>query len=134
VVGVGPAPTTINMANETDTLQWRSEAMIILDRVTTAERRFCRSTSVNKITMLAAADELQAATTDASVWLTANPCPDVKLRERVAWMLNTCAEVAFTAQRAVTDPAANTKTVMDRLRYLLTIFDFDSSDLDAGYG
>jgi hypothetical protein len=108
--------------------------MTVLNRVTAAEERFCRSTSVNKITMLAAADELQSATTHATVWLTANPCPDVDLRERVAWMLNTCAEVAFTAQRAVTDPTTNTKAVMDRLRYLLTIFDFDSDSLDAGHG
>jgi hypothetical protein len=122
------------MAREPDTLQWRCEAITVLNRVTAAEGRFCRSTSVNKITMLAAADELQAATTHATGWLTANPCPDVDLRERVAWMLKTCAEVAFTAQRAVTDPAANTKAVMDRLRYLLTIFDFDSDSLDAGYG
>ena len=128
-----PPQLSIMTTNETDT-QWRSEAVRMLDRVTAAERRFCGSTSVNKITMLAAADELEAATTHATVWLTANPCPDVQLRERVAWMLNTCAEVAFTAQRAVTDPSANTKAVMDRLRYLLTIFDFESSGLDAGYG
>ena len=123
----------MTMANETDT-QWHSGAVNVLDRVTAAERRFCGSTSVNKITMLAAADELQAATRRATVWLTANPCPDVELRERVTWMLNTCAEAAFTAQRAVTDPAANTRAVMDRLRYLLTIFDFDSDDLEAGCG
>ena len=108
--------------------------MTVLHRVTTAERRFSSSTSVNKITMLAAADELQAATTHATVWLTGNPCPDAKLREYVAWMLNTCAEVARSAQRAVTDPSVNTKVVMDRLRYLLTVFDFDSGRLDAGFG
>ena len=128
-----PPPPSIIMANQTDT-QWRSEAVNVLDRVTAAERRFCGSTSVNKITMLAAADELQAVTSHATVWLTANPCPDVELRGRVAWMLNTCAEVALTAQRAVTDPTANTKAVMDRLRYLLTIFDFESDGLDARYG
>ena len=82
------------MAPESNTLQWRFEAMTP-HCVTTAERRFSASTSVNKITMLAAADELQAATTHATVWLTGNPCPDVKLREYVAWMLNTCAEVAL---------------------------------------
>ena len=76
------------MARDLDTVQWRSEAIGVLGRVdTAAEQRFCRSTSVNKITMLAAADELQAATTDATVWLTSNPCPDLKLRERFAgWM------------------------------------------------
>jgi hypothetical protein len=121
------------MAPESNTLQWRFEAMTVLDRVTTAERRFSASTSVNKITMLAAADEMQAATTDATEWLTGNPCPDVRLREYVSWMLNTCAEVARAAQRAVTDPEVNTRAATDRLRYLLTVFDFDS-ETDAGYG
>ncbi len=122
------------MAPELNTLQWRFEAMSVLGRVTVAERRFSTSASVNKITMLAAADELQAATTHATAWLTGNPCPDVKLREYVAWMLSTCAEVARAAQRAVTDPSVNTKAVIDRLRYLLTVFDFDSERLDAGFG
>ncbi len=108
--------------------------MTALRRVTTAEQRFSMSTSVNKITVLAAADELQAATTGATVWLTENPCPDAELREYVVWMLNTCAEVARAAQQAVEDPTANTKAVMDRLRYLLTVFDFDSESLGAGYG
>ena len=69
--------------------------------VSAAERRLSASISVNKITVLAAADELQAASTDATVWLTSNPCPDAKLRAHVAWMLNTCAEVALgrTARR-----------------------------------
>lgn len=105
--------------------------MTVLHRVSAAERRLSASISVNKITVLAAADELQAASTDATVWLTSNPCPDAKLRAHVAWMLNTCAEVALAAQHAVTDPAANTKAVMGRLRYLLTVFDFDSETLDA---
>jgi hypothetical protein len=122
------------MAPESNTLEWRFEATTVLHRVTTAERRFSTSTSVNKIIMLAAADELQAATTNATLWLTGNPCPDVKLREYVAWMLNTCAEVARAAQRAVTDPSVNTRVVMDRLRYLLTVFDFESARLDAGFG
>ena len=122
------------MARESNTVQWHFEAVTVLYRVTTAERRFAASTSVNKVTMLAAADELQAATTDATVWLTRKPCPDVKLREYVAWMLNTCAEVARAAQQAVADPAVDTKAVMDRLRYLLTVFDFDSGRLDAGCG
>lgn len=100
--------------------------MTVLHRVAAAERRFSASISVNKITVLAAADELRAATIDATVWLTAHPCPDANLRAYVAWMVNTCADIAVTAQQSVTDPASNTKAVMDRLRYLLTVFDFDS--------
>jgi hypothetical protein len=122
------------MDREPKTLEWRFEAMTVLHRVTSAERRFSMSTAVNRITVLAAADELRAATTGATAWLTANPCPDAELREYVAWMLNTCAEVARAAQQAVADPTADTRAVMDRLRYLLTVFDFDSERLDAGYG
>jgi hypothetical protein len=111
--------------------EWRTKAMAVLQRVTAAERRFSASISVNRITVLAAADELQAATTDATRWLTANPCPDARLRAHVAWMLNTYADIALAAQHAVTDPTANTKAVMGRLRYLLTVFDFDSETLNV---
>jgi hypothetical protein len=122
------------MARETNTLEWRFEAMTVLDRVTMAERRFSMSTSVNKITVLAAADELQAATTGATMWLKGNPCPDAELRGYVAWMLKTCADVARAAHQAVADPTVNTRAAMDRLNYLLTVFDFDSARLDAGLG
>ena len=51
--------------------------MVELERVTAAERRFSQSITLNnEVTMLAAADELQAATRDATVWRLANPCPD----------------------------------------------------------
>ena len=36
-------------------------------------------------------------------------------------------------ERAVTDPSVNTRAVMDRLRYLLTVFDFESGRLDVGF-
>ena len=85
------------MAREPDSLQWRIDAMTILHRVTAAERRLSASIRVNKITMLAAADELQAATMDATTWLTANPCPEARLRAQVAWVLTSCAEAALTA-------------------------------------
>jgi hypothetical protein len=110
---------------------WRIRAMSVLQRVTAAERRFAASIRINEITMLAAADELEAATKDARVWLTANYCPDPKLGAHMDWMLSTCTEVALTAQRAVTGPFANTMDVMERLADLLTVVEFHSQTLDT---
>ncbi|MGO9855656.1 MAG: hypothetical protein ACLPYY_11510 [Acidimicrobiales bacterium] len=86
---------------------------------------------MSELTMLAAADELEAATRDATGWLTANPCPDVKLGAHIAWILTTCTEVSLAAQRAVTGPYAGTESVMGRLRELLTVIDFHSATLDT---
>jgi hypothetical protein len=113
------------------TAQWRTKATIELDPVTAASRRFLASVSVNEATMLAAVDELQAATRDAAAWLVANPCPDPKLGTHVPWMLNTCAEIALTAQRAVLDPGSDTEAVMGRLAHLLAVIDLHSQMLDA---
>jgi hypothetical protein len=112
--------------------QWRVSALTELERVTTAERRFSASITLNNaIAMLAAADELQAAARDATVWRMANPCPDSKLGTHVAWMLTTCMEVAITAQRAITDPRADTEAAMGRLGLLLAVIDFHSQTLNA---
>jgi hypothetical protein len=105
--------------------------MTVMQRVMAAERRFSASISVNEITMLAAADELAAATRDAKVWLKANPCPDAKLGAHVAGMLDTCTEVASVAQRAVTGPVAGSQGVMARLRDLLAVIGFHSAILTA---
>ena len=105
--------------------------MAAMQGVMAAERRFSASIRINKVTMLAAADELDAATRDAMVWLRAHPCPDPKLGAHIVWMLNTCTEVALAAQRAVTGPFAGTEAVMDRLRDLVTVIDFHSQTLDA---
>ncbi len=113
------------------TLQWRLKVTTVLHRVTAAERRFAASLRVNEITMLAAADELEAATREAETWLAANPCPDLKLGAHISWMLNTCVEVALTAQRAITDPYTDTETVMSRLRDLLVTIDFHAQTLDT---
>jgi hypothetical protein len=115
----------------TPTSLWRIRALAVLQRVMAAERRFSASISINKITMLAAADELDAATRDAMVWLRANPCPDESLGAHVAGMLNTCTEVALVAQRAVSGPFAGSQGVMTRLRDLLALIDFHSAVLDA---
>lgn len=102
-----------------------------MQRVTAAERRFSASIRVNTTTMLAAADELEAATRDASVWIKANPCPKAKLGAHVAWMLNTCTEVALTAQRAISGPFADVEAALGRLTDLLAVIDFHSETLDA---
>ena len=46
-------------------------------------------------------------------------------------MLNTCAEAALTARRAITDPLADTNAVNRRLGYLLRIIDLQCRALDA---
>jgi hypothetical protein len=109
---------------------WLLMASSDLHRVTDAEHRVSASLKMNRATMLAAADELSAATRDAMAWMAANPCPDIELRGRVALMLNTCAEAALTAQRVVTDPVADTEAVIRRLGDLLRIIDFQSQALD----
>jgi hypothetical protein len=115
----------------TDRLLWRIKSTSELGRVTAAERRFSASLKVNHVTILAAADELGAATRDATTWVEANPCPDLELGGRVALMLKTCAEVAFTAQRVITDPSRDTQAVIGRLGDLLAIIDFHSETLDT---
>jgi len=119
------------MAREPNAYRWRIQATTVLHRVTAAERRFSASVHVNKITMLAAADELEAATGDARAWVVANPCPNMKLGAHIAWLLGTCTEVALTAQRAVAGPFADTEAVMGRLGDLLAVIDFHSETLDA---
>ena len=87
--------------------------------------------TVNEFAMLAAADELQVATWDATLWAKVNACPDVELGECVALMLNTCAEVALTAQRMITDPSADDEAIIGRLRDLLAVIDCQSRTLEA---
>ena len=110
--------------------QWRIKATVALYPVTCAKNQLAASLRVNEGTMLAAADELEAATRDAEAWFAENVCPDLVLETRVAWMLNTCAEVALTAKRVVTDSSADTAEVIDRLGDLLAIIDIYSQTLD----
>ncbi len=110
---------------------WLFKATNVLARVTGAELRFSAAMSVNDITMLAAADELEVATREAMVWTAANACPDVEVGGRVLLMLRTCAEVALTAQWAITDPDVETSEVVNRLGDLLAIIDFHWQTLDT---
>jgi len=112
-------------------LLWRIKATTVLGRVAEAEGRFSGSLSVNDVAALAAADELAAATRDATAWTEANPCPDLALGSRVALLLGTCAEAALVAQVALTDPSADSGAVAGRLGELLALVDFTSQTLDA---
>ena len=87
--------------------------------------------TVNEVTRLAAADELQAATWDAKLWTTVNACPDEELEGRIVLMLNTCAEIALTAQRAIFDPSADKEAIVGRLGDLLAVIDCQSQTLGA---
>ena len=60
------------------------------------------------------------------------PCPDPELGGRVGLMLSTSAEVALTAQRALTDPTADIEAVFGRLGDLRAIIDFHSERLRPG--
>jgi hypothetical protein len=111
--------------------RWRAEALHVLQRVTAAEQRFSAALQRSEVTTLAAADELEVATRDARVWVRANPCPDLKLGTHVTWMLNTCAEVSLSTQRAITDPHVDAESVLDRIGTLLAVIDFHSQTLDA---
>ncbi len=117
------------MDNEPTTQHWLNRAAIVLRRVADAEGRFSASMRVNEVAMLAAADELWAATRDATAWVAANVCPDMELEGRVALMLNTCAEVALTAQQAITNPSTDVEAIIGRLGDLLAVIDFQSQTL-----
>lgn len=109
---------------------WLIKASTALHPVAAAARRFSASLKVSEVTMLAAADELQAATWDAKRWVAANACPDAELAGRVALMLKTCAEAALTAQRAIFDPSADTGAIIGRLGELVSVIDFQSQALE----
>lgn len=79
---------------------WIIKAAPVLQRVSKAKTRFSAAIGVNQVTILAAADELEAATMEAMVWMMENHCSDVRLDSHVSLMLNSCAEVAQTAKRA----------------------------------
>lgn len=110
---------------------WLIEAAPVLRRVSNAETRFSAAIRLNPITTLAAADELEAATMEAMVWMMDNHCSEVRLDSRVALMLNTCAEVARTAKQVITHPSGDLEAVVGRLVDLLANIDFRSQSLDA---
>ncbi len=112
-------------------LLWRIKTTTVLGRVAEAESRFSSSLHVNDVALLAAADELAAATKDATTWMATNTCPDLALGSRVALLLSTCAEAAQLAQRAITDPCSDSEAVFGRLGELLAVVDFTSQTLDA---
>ena len=46
-------------------------------------------------------------------------------------MLNTYAEIAIAAQRAMTDPSSDTESTLGRIGDLLAVVDVQSQTLDA---
>ena len=128
----GPAQLSLTMAKDSHTLQWRIDVMTVLHRVTAAEQRLSASMRVNKTTMLAAADELEAATKDATLWVTANPCPEARMRAQVAWVLNSCAEAARAARHAVNDPSTYNEETIVRIRGLLAAAEYHTWRLQPG--
>jgi len=112
------------------TAQWRIKATAVLQPVTCAKRRLSASLSVNEFAISVTADELEAAASEATAWMAANECPDVVLGMRVAWMLNSCAEAALTAKRAVDESSATTEPVVGSLGNLLAVLDIYSQTLE----
>lgn len=117
--------------NDPRVKHWLTEAAPVLGRVSNAESRFTAAIRLNPTTTLAAADELEAATMEAMVWMMDNHCSEVRIDSRVALMLNTCAEVARTAKQVITHPSGDLEAVEDRLVDLLATIDFRSQSLNA---
>ncbi len=109
---------------------WRSRGRQIFDFVRTSERQLSSSLHVSDVTVLAAADQLAAATKVALAWLTANPCPDSRIGVQAARMLNNCAEVARTAQRVAADPTSDTQAARSRLENLAVVIRVGIQTLD----
>lgn len=63
----------VTMDQEPSAQHWLIEAAVALRRVTNAKRRVSAAMNVNKVSMLAGTDELEAATKDAMVWVMENP-------------------------------------------------------------
>ena len=92
------------MDPEPPTQHWLIYAGAVLRRVTIAETRVLSVDEYDRV-MLAAADEHETATKEATGWMAGHPCPDAELGGRVALMLDTCVAVAVTAQRALIHPS-----------------------------
>ena len=67
------------MDKERTAEHWLIKATPVLQRVTGAESRFSVSMRLSEVAMLAAADELEAATREATRWMAAHACPDLEL-------------------------------------------------------
>jgi hypothetical protein len=130
IAGEGWSGGIIGMDTET-TAEWRARGREVLRFVRSSERRLSASLRLNDVTILAAADELGAATKVALAWLAANPCPDSKLGQQVARMLSNCAEVALTAQRLATEPDSNHTATNNRMGNLAAVISVDTPMLEA---
>ncbi len=109
---------------------WLLRSAPVFGRVASARRRFSASLGVHEVPILAAADELEVATREARAWMEANLCPDRVLGSHAMRLLNTCAEVVRVAQRAITDSAIESQTVLGRLAGLLAVINIQAAELD----
>lgn len=94
-----------------------------------AENRLSVSLEESETALLAAADELEAATREATAWLLARPCSDAPLGRHVSGMLNCFAEIALIVQRSITDPLADVEAAMAYVGDLLLVLDSHSQAL-----
>jgi hypothetical protein len=117
------------MTTETVT-GWCSRGHDALHPVLAAERQLSAALHLNHVVILAAADQLFAATDAASAWLAANPCPDSELEIQMARVLNNCSEVARTAQRLATNPLTNTEAARRRIENLAAVIRVDAQALE----
>ena len=69
----------LGMDKERTAEHWLIRATPVLQRMAGAESRFSVSMRLSEVAMLAAADELEAATREATWWMAANACPDLEL-------------------------------------------------------
>lgn len=114
-----------------DTAQhWLLRSSAVFARVTSAQSRFSASLGMHGAPILAAADELEVATRDARAWMRANLCPDRDLASQAKLMLNTCAEVAHFAERAIIDGSIEPRTILGRLSGLLAVINVQARELD----
>jgi len=89
------------------------------------------SLNMNEVAILAAADELAAASRDAKTWVAANACPDSALGSRVALLLDARTAAALIAERAVTGHIVDAEAAFGRIGSLLAIIDVTSQMLEV---
>jgi hypothetical protein len=110
-------------------VDWLAQAGPVLRPVLVSGRRVAESLSRNTVALLAAADELEAATRQATRWVARVICPDMRLEGEVATILNTCARMVEIAHEAIPGSTPDIGFAVDRIRDLVDIVDYHSETL-----